>query len=219
MPPRPGTAKDRREAAQARRARRAEVIDPDVVMEAAAAFLAVRPRTVAETRSRLQHLGYPAALCDEVVQRLVELGYLDDRAFAQTWVESRDRARPRGVMALRRELLSKGVPRDIVDEALSARAELAAHPGLATHSELATHPELAEHPGTVAGARNDSADMLAARRLLERRAATLCRETDPRRRRHKAYALLARHGFTPDVCQEVAGGIADPGTGLTDEGV
>ena len=38
--------------------------DPDVVMEAAAAFLAVRPRSVDETRRRLRHLGYPAGLCD-----------------------------------------------------------------------------------------------------------------------------------------------------------
>ncbi len=116
MSPRHPSARDRREAAQARRARRAEVTDIDVVMEAAATFLAVRPRSVAETRRRLRHLGYPAALCDEVVDRFVELDYLDDRSFARAWVESRDRARPRGAMALRQELQQKGVPRDIVDE-------------------------------------------------------------------------------------------------------
>ena len=67
-------------------------------MEAAAAFLAVRPRSVGEMRRRLRHLGYPAALVtDEVVERLIELGYLDDRGLRPTaWVESRDRARPRG---------------------------------------------------------------------------------------------------------------------------
>jgi SOS response regulatory protein OraA/RecX len=46
--------------------------------------------------------------------------------------------------------------------------------------------------------------VVAARRLLERRGAGLRREPDARRRRHKAYALLARHGFSPDVCAAVA---------------
>jgi hypothetical protein len=34
------------------------------------------------------------------------------------------------------------------------------------------------------------------------------RETDPRRRRQRTYALLARHGFPPDVCRRVAADVA-----------
>jgi regulatory protein len=157
-------------------------------MEAAAAFLSVRPRGVAETRGRLRHLGYPGSLVDAVIERLVGLGYLGDAAFARWWVESRDRARPRGVMALRRELLQKGVSRDVVDGVLAERAS--------RPTSLAS--------GSPA---EDAADMAAAGRLLAGRAALLRRETDPRRRRQKAYALLARHGFTPDVCRVVAAGI------------
>jgi regulatory protein len=188
--PRARTAQQRREATEARRARRAAVDDPDVVMEAAAAFLAVRSRSVEETRRRLNHLGYPSALCDEVVGRLVELGYLDDQAFARAWVESRDRARPRGAMALRRELQLKGVPADTISEVLEARAQAAADP--------------AAGAGTAADVDRD-----AAQRLLERRASTLRREADPRRRRQKAYALLARNGFAPDVCHEVSSSVLD----------
>jgi regulatory protein len=177
---------DRRAAAEARRARRAEVTDADVLMEAAAAFLAVRPRSVAEVRRRLRHLGYPAGLGDEVVDRLVELGYLDDIAFARAWVESRDRARPRGILALRQELQRKGVSREVADEILAERA--AAAEG---------------DPDLVGGARTVAleAELAAAARLLARRDLALRREADPRRRRQNAYALLARHGFTPDVCR------------------
>ena len=32
----------------------------------------------------------------------------------------------------------------------------------------------------------------------------LRREADPRRRQQKAYAILARNGFPPDVCSTVA---------------
>ena len=85
---------ERRARADARRAERAEVDDPAVVLEAAAAFLAVRQRSVDETRRRLRHLGYPVEPIEVVLDRLLAFGYLDDEAFARAWVESRDRARP-----------------------------------------------------------------------------------------------------------------------------
>ncbi len=147
--------------------------EPGPVMDAASAFLSVRPRSVAETRRRLLKLGYPADLVDGVISRLTEMGYLDDAEFARLWVESRDRARPRGEMALRRELVLKGVGRDVIDEALASRAS------------------------STAG----DADMVAALALLERRQSRLEREPDPRRRREKAYALLARQGFNPETCR------------------
>lgn len=188
--PRPArTTQARREAAEARRARRADVTDPDVVMAAAAAFLAVRSRSVEETRRRLNQLGYPPALCDQVVERLVVLGYLDDAAFAQAWIESRDRARPRGAVALRRELQRKGVPDDTIAAALGERDRRTAGTGQEEGEPL------------------PNADREAAQRLLARRDASLRREPDPRRRRQKAYALLARNGFAPDVCNELAAGV------------
>jgi regulatory protein len=142
-------------------------------MEAAAAFLAVRPRSVAETSRRLRHLGYSEPLVDQVVAQLIELGYLDDEAFARAWIESRDRARPRGELALRRELGQKGVDRQVTDDVLAARTE-------GSDGEI---------------------DMTAALRLLDRRRSSLERESDPVKRRRKAYALLARNGFDPDTCR------------------
>jgi regulatory protein len=201
------TAQQRREAAEKRLERRAAVSEPDVVMEAAAAFLAVRPRSVAETRRRLAHLGYPAALCDQVVERLLELGYLDDAVFARAWVESRDRARPRGSATLRRELRQKGVPDDTIREVLTTRASAvaASHGGAAAAASASTGGPSA---GASASTGGPSAEREAARRLIERRSAALSREADPRRRRQKAFALLARYGFPPDICQELASSVA-----------
>jgi regulatory protein len=174
-------------AAAERRDRRGAIDDPEVVTDAAARFLAVRPRSLAETRRRLRHLGYRHDLVDRALQQLADLGYLDDAAFARAWIESRDRARPRGAVALRRELALKGVDRSVIDEALGERAG-------ATASES----------GTGGTAEDQSPDVGAAARLIERRLPALLRETDPRRRRQKAYALLARNGFDPDTCREVA---------------
>jgi regulatory protein len=167
----------RRETHAERRERRAQVDDAEVVMEAAAAFIAVRPRSVDETRRRLRHLGYQQSLVDVVLERMSQLGYLDDAAFARAWVESRDRARPRGESALRRELALKGVDREVVDEVLAERSE--------------------------AGEGQDL-DGAAARRLLERRMSALLREPDPRKRQQRAYALLARSGFGPETCSSVS---------------
>lgn len=150
-------------------------------MEAAAAFLAVRPRSIAETRRRLVHLGYRADLSDQVVARLVESGYLDDEQFARAWVESRDRARPRGTFALRRELVLKGVDRALIDTVLADRE------GSMVQSGATGLPTV---------------DRAAAERLLERRRAALEREREPRKRWQKAYALLARAGFDPDTCRD-----------------
>jgi SOS response regulatory protein OraA/RecX len=214
------SAQDRRAAALARRARRAEITDPDIVMDAAAAFLAVRPRSMAETRRRLCQLGYPPALVDGVVARLVELGYLDDAAFARAWVESRDRARPRGSAALRQELLRAGVARDVIDQVLDERRS-----GGFERSEASLHGSESGASGAAlewtdgtpgAGERRPDADVAAARRLLERRAAAMAREQDPRRRRQKAYALLARHGFAPDVCRAVSSVVTDTDGGDDD---
>ena len=187
-PPRARTIAERRGAAAARKSRRAEVTDPGIVMEAAANFLSVRSRSIEETRRRLRHLGYPPALCEEVVERLTELDYLDDHAFATAWVASRDRARPRGEGALRRELQLKGISTTTIGDVLAERATNSAN-GSASAGDPSS-------PG--------DADTAAAERLLERRASTLQREPDLRHRRQKAYALLARNGFAPDVCHEVA---------------
>ena len=109
----------RRVTHQERRERRAAVDDPAVVLEAAARFLEVRARSVAEVRRRLTSTGYQPDLVEGAVERLLDLGLLDDEAFARAWVESRDRARPRGERAIRQELGLKGVDRITVDLVLA----------------------------------------------------------------------------------------------------
>lgn len=185
----------RRETAAEGRARRGAVEDPATVLDAAARFLEVRPRSIDEVRRRLRDAGYREELVQGAIDRLVDLGILDDEAFARSWVESRDRARPRGARALRDELRRKGVPRADVEAALAAR-ETAAQGG------DAGDPAHAADEDRRASSR--TSDEEAAQRLLARRGASILREPDPRKRRAKAYALLARNGFDPEVCATVA---------------
>lgn len=189
------------------RARRGAVDDPAVVLDAAARLLETRPRSVAEVRRRLTAAGYRADLVEVAVARLLELGILDDAAFAAAWVASRDRARPRGARALRDELRRKGVAPEVVEAALAGREADAA----------GTHEAEAPAPGERAS--SAASDRGAAERLLGRRGGAILREPDPRRRAAKAYALLARNGFDPDTCREaVRAWLGGPGDGDGDEG-
>lgn len=80
-------------------------------------FLA-RARTTKQVRERLLEEGFGEDVVEEVIGRLEELGLLDDRKFARAWVEERLRLRPRWRRVLREELLRKGIPEDVAEEAL-----------------------------------------------------------------------------------------------------
>ena len=191
--PRKATPAERREA-------RSKVEDPAEVLDAAARFLEARPRSEAEVRRKLTRLGYQPTLVEDTLTKLVEFGYLDDEAFARSWVESRDRAKPRGEHALRQELGRLGVARGTVDEVLDERRDSA-------HEDAAAAGD--EEPR--------SADEAAAERLLAKRLPSILRETDPRKRRQKAYALLARSGFSPDVCGSVSKRLLDAAGEVEDD--
>jgi SOS response regulatory protein OraA/RecX len=78
-------------------------------------------------RVKLGRRGYTELDVESAVTRLVELGYLDDRVFADGHV--RRRSASLGPLALAAELAARGVDRAAADEALSglgADAQLAA---------------------------------------------------------------------------------------------
>jgi regulatory protein len=166
------------------------------VLNAAARFLEVRPRSVDEVRRHLGSAGYREELVESAVARLLELSMLDDRAFGQAWVESRDRARPRGESAIRQELARKGLDRELIAQLLAVRRAGDADSrggGLGGDTDPTTSDEAPASP-----------DELAAERLLHKRASALLRISDPRQRRNRAYALLARNGFDPEICRRVS---------------
>ncbi len=209
MARRPAAPRGRLKATHAeRRSARAEVDDPAAVLAAAARFLEARARSVHEVRRRLGDAGYRSDLVDGAIDRLTELGMLDDEAFARAWVESRDRARPRGARALRDELRRKGITQAAVDAVLAERdgqgddadsdAEGGGRGAAQDAPAFGQFGQLRPRPGSQLEA-GERADTVAARRLLAHHAAALARVPDPRKRRQRAYGLLARNGFAPDL--------------------
>lgn len=103
--------------------------------------LAASARTRHELDAALQKKNVPDEVAATVLDRLEEVGLVDDEAFAQSWVESRQQRRHLSRSALRRELSSKGVDRDHVDAALATvdvEDELAAARALAAKKAAST---------------------------------------------------------------------------------
>ena len=86
--------------------------------DAALRLLTHRPRSEAEVRTRLAQR-FPDDIIDRVVSTLREQSFLNDDEFARLWTESRNNHNPRSAAAIRRELESKGVSRDIAEEAVA----------------------------------------------------------------------------------------------------
>jgi regulatory protein len=83
-------------------------------------YLGYRPRSRAEVVAYLKKRGMDEEQIEAVVQRLERAGLLDDAAFAEYWVENRERFRPRGVRALRYELRRKGLAEAEIEKALES---------------------------------------------------------------------------------------------------
>jgi regulatory protein len=95
------------------RVARAEGVDKAI--QAALRFLEARPRSAAEVRDRLRRKEFEPETITAALDRLGELGLVDDAAFARFWVENRQICRPRGAGALRDELRRKGIDRAVAD--------------------------------------------------------------------------------------------------------
>jgi regulatory protein len=80
--------------------------------QAALSLLGARPRARRELGDRLRRKGFDADAAEWALTQVERLGFIDDVAFAESWVRDRLRLRPRGARALVAELTRKGVDGD-----------------------------------------------------------------------------------------------------------
>lgn len=146
------------------------ITDTDATREAALKLLERKRRTRADLEKRLIDKGFARATITSVVDRLVEVGLVDDQEFARAFLSGRWGRKPAGWSRLRQELKAKGID----DEAVAAAKE-----------------QIEERDGVV-----DEVD--SARKLIEQARHRYARDV-PRKRQQKLYALLARRGFSGDV--------------------
>src|ERR1700759_695471 len=81
-------------------------------------LLTARARSRAELAGQLTKRGYPDDVSARVLDRLTEVGLLDDVDFAEQWVHSRLANAGKGKRALAAELHTKGVDKDVITAVL-----------------------------------------------------------------------------------------------------
>ncbi len=82
-------------------------------------LLTARARTRAELAGQLKKRGYPDAVSCKVLDRLTEVGLIDDDAYAEQWVQFHRANAGKGKRALEGELRTKGLGDDVIAAALS----------------------------------------------------------------------------------------------------
>lgn len=77
-----------------------------------------RPRSEREFRLWFRRKKVEETLQGETLQKLANLGLVDDEKFASWWVEQRLIFRPKARRVLKLELLQKGISKEIIDKTL-----------------------------------------------------------------------------------------------------
>jgi regulatory protein len=100
-------------------------LDPDADPESVARTIGLKlldraPRTRSELATAMARRGVPDEAATVVLDRFVEVGLIDDVAFATAWVDSRHRGRGLARRALASELRKRGIDDEVAGEALSA---------------------------------------------------------------------------------------------------
>jgi regulatory protein len=95
--------------------------DPyDVARQIVLRQLAMVPRSRAELLQKLTQRGCPAAVAGAVLDRMTQVGLVDDEAYAHMLVRSQQAGRGLARPALARELRTKGIEGELAERALSS---------------------------------------------------------------------------------------------------
>jgi regulatory protein len=150
-----------------------ESTDPEAAREAALRLLDHAQRTRRELSRRLRERGFEAATVEAVLDRLAAVSLVDDVEYARAWLAGRWGRRAAGWRRLEMELSQKGVSREDI-----TRARVILEQSVGASNEVET-----------------------ARRVISQ-AARRYAGLDPRTRRQRLYAMLARRGFDADVIRQ-----------------
>ena len=101
-----------------------ELTTYEKLLRASFRFVSYRPRSEKEIRDFLKKkLGQwktaATATIPKVLDRLRDYGYIDDKRFAQWWIDQRRSFRPKGARAIGQELAAKGIDRSLVTSLVS----------------------------------------------------------------------------------------------------
>lgn len=86
-------------------------------------YLGQMPKTEQQLRDNLKKKLIPEDIIDETMQKLIEIGMVNDKDFAENFIYSKRKYEKLGSSAIRMKLMQKGISNDIIDECLSEVTE------------------------------------------------------------------------------------------------
>jgi regulatory protein len=86
--------------------------------QSALRFLKIRPRSVAELKSKLEIKGFESQDINQTLDWLLAIQLLNDRTFTRSWIQYR-LARPFGFRRIILELKTKGIDPSIIEEEIA----------------------------------------------------------------------------------------------------
>lgn len=89
------------------------------VYNSALRLLGYRMRSINELKGRLLEKEYPEKLVNETIDKLLEMGYLNDAEFAKAFANDKVNNKKIGPIALRKEFINYQVDTDIVENAIA----------------------------------------------------------------------------------------------------
>ncbi|MGN0820070.1 MAG: RecX family transcriptional regulator [Christensenellaceae bacterium] len=98
-----------------------EQSEREQAMNKAVAYVSKGMHTAKQVERYLKDKKYPDFIVKQVLQRLIDVGYIDDGSFAKSYVNGRKNVK--GARLLKAELKLKGVAESVIDEALEGFSE------------------------------------------------------------------------------------------------
>lgn len=98
------------------------------LLDAAFYFISFRPRSEKEIHEFLQKKSKKfgqstESMFQRVLDRLRELGYVDDEKFVRWWIDQRQSYRPKGIRFIVAELRGKGIAQDVIDAVITQKSD------------------------------------------------------------------------------------------------
>lgn len=148
------------------------------LLRSAYRFLSFRPRSEKELSDFLQNKLVKWKVAGQIsvkktIERLRELGYVDDRKFVLWWIEQRSTFRPKGKRVVKMELLKKGISREIIEDVLSK-----------------------------AGNESPFDELMLAQKAVGKKL-VIWTKLPLIEQKKKVYTFLAQRGFTTDIIQKL----------------
>lgn len=79
-------------------------------------YIGISKKTEYEVKQKLLRLGYNQDIIDMVISYLLNIGYIDDYDYVESYIRQNERFLKYSIFEIEQKLLQKGIKKDIIEE-------------------------------------------------------------------------------------------------------